>query len=97
VLWFLAVTPIPDDVLVVPLGAAKYPWWKVILPQFIGKTMFLTAIAYSGRLSLGFVESIIASMDPTSVISRLIEVSALLLVILAVYALVRIDWRMVDQ
>ena len=97
VLWFLAVTPIPDDVLVVPLGAVKYPWWKVIVPQLLGKTMFLTAIAYSGRLGLGFVESIIDSMDPTSIISRLVEGSALLLVIVAVYALVRADWRTLGQ
>jgi membrane protein YqaA with SNARE-associated domain len=97
VLWFLAVTPIPDDVLVVPLGAAKYPWWKVIVPQLLGKTMFLTTIAYSGRLGLGFAESIIGSMDPTSIISRLIEVSALLFVIVAVYALVRADWRTLGQ
>lgn len=92
VLWFLAATPIPDDVLIVPLGAAKYPWWRVIIPQFIGKTMFLTAIAYAGRFGLGLVETLIDSADPTSFISRLIEACTLLLVILAVYVLVRIDW-----
>ncbi|TFF91914.1 hypothetical protein EU545_02565 [Candidatus Thorarchaeota archaeon] len=92
VLWFLAVTPIPDDVLLVPLGAAKYPWWKVLIPQLIGKFMFLTAISYAGRFGLSIVEALIGSASPTSFVSRLIEVSALLLVVLAIYALVRIDW-----
>ncbi len=90
-LWLVAATPIPDDVLVVPLGASKYPWWKVIFPQLIGKSMFLIGVAWAGRLSLGWIESLLVG-DPTSLLSRSIEVMALLLVILAVYLMVRLDW-----
>jgi membrane protein YqaA with SNARE-associated domain len=90
-LWFVAATPIPDDVLVVPLGASKYPWWKVLAPQLIGKTMFLTGIAWAGRLSLSWIGNLLIG-DPTSLLSKSIEVVALLLVILAVYLMVRMDW-----
>jgi hypothetical protein len=92
VIWFLAATPIPDDVLVVPLGAARYSWWKVALTQLLGKAMFLGAIAWSGRIGLDFVGSILGSTNPLSILSRVIEVSSVLLVILAIYMLVRIDW-----
>jgi membrane protein YqaA with SNARE-associated domain len=93
VVWFLAVTPIPDDVLVVPLGAARYSWWRVALAQLLGKTMFLMSIAWSGRIGLDFVGSILGSTNPLSIVSRIIEVSSVLLVILAIYLLVRIDWN----
>jgi membrane protein YqaA with SNARE-associated domain len=93
VVWFLAATPIPDDVLVIPLGAARYSWWKVALAQLIGKTMFLMGISWSGRIGLDFVGSILGSTDPLSLLSRVIEVSSILLVILAIYSLVRIDWN----
>ena len=93
VVWFLAATPIPDDVLVIPLGAARYSWWKVALVQLIGKTMFLMGIAWSGRIGLDFVGSILGSTDPLSLLSRVIEVSSILLVIFAIYSLVRIDWN----
>ena len=93
VVWFLAATPIPDDVLVIPLGAARYSWWKVALAQLIGKTMFLMGIAWSGRIGLDFVGSILGSTDPLSLLSRVIEVSSVLLVIFAIYSLVRIDWN----
>ena len=93
VVWFLAATPIPDDVLVIPLGAARYSWWKVALAQLIGKTMFLMGIAWSGRIGLDFVGSILGSTDPLSLLSRVIEVSSILLVIFAIYSLVRIDWN----
>jgi membrane protein YqaA with SNARE-associated domain len=93
VVWLLAATPIPDDILVVPLGAARYSWWKVALAQLIGKTMFLMVIAWSGRFGLDFVGSILGSTNPLSIVSRIIEVSSVLLVILAIYLLVRIDWN----
>jgi len=93
VVWFLAATPIPDDVLVVPLGAARYSWWKVALAQLIGKTMFLIGISWSGRIGLDFVGSILGSTNPLSILSRIVEVSSVLLVIVAIYALVRIDWN----
>ncbi|UCH05286.1 MAG: VTT domain-containing protein, partial [Candidatus Thorarchaeota archaeon] len=92
VLWFLAATPIPDDVLVVPLGAAKYPWWKVAIPQLVGKSMFLVAIAWTGRLGLSWIGDLLGGLDPTSVFTKSVEVAGFLLVILAIYALVRVDW-----
>ena len=92
VVWFLAASPIPDDVLVVPLGAARYSWWKVALAQILGKTMFLMSIAWSGRIGLDFVGSILGSTNPLGILSRVIELSSVLLVVLAIYMLVRIDW-----
>lgn len=93
VVWFLAATPIPDDVLIVPLGAARYSWWKIALSQFIGKTMFLTVIAWSGRIGLEFVGSILGGTNPLGIMSRVVEVVAVLLVVLAIYVLVRVDWN----
>lgn len=94
VLWFLAATPIPDDIFIVPLGAARYSWWKVAVPQFIGKTMFMWAIAWAGRFGLEFIGILFGGTDPLSLASRLIEVGALLLVVVAVYLVVRIDWKL---
>ncbi len=91
VLWFLAVTPLPDDVVIIPLGLTGYPMRKVIVPQFIGKCMFLIAIAWAGRLGLSFVESIVIG-NPTSQISKSIEVIALLALLIAVYLVIRGDW-----
>lgn len=92
ILWFLAATPIPDDVLIIPLGAARYPWWKVAAPQLIGKTMFMMAIAWAGRIGLDFVSTLLGGTDALSLVSRVTEVVALFFVIVAIYLLVRIDW-----
>lgn len=90
-IWFLAITPLPDDVLVIPLGIAKYPWRKVLIPQLIGKTMFLIAIAWAGRLGLSWLASIIIG-DPTSAITKSIEVIALLALVIGIYFVLRVNW-----
>ncbi len=92
ILWFLAATPIPDDMLIVPLGAAKYPWWKVFLPQFIGKSMFLASIAWAGRAGLSWIGDLLGGLDPTSPITKSVEVAGFILIVFAIYLLVGVDW-----
>ena len=95
VVWFLAATPLPDDMLVVPLGVAKYSWRNVLIPQLIGKTMFLMAIAWAGRIGLAIFQSIIVG-DPTNPVSKTIEVVTFLLLIVCVYVVIRFDWAKVS-
>ena len=55
--------------------------------------MFLTAIAWSGRIGLDFMGTILGNTNPLSILSRMIEVVSVLLVITAIYLLVSIDWN----
>ena len=93
IIWFLAATPIPDDILIVPLGVARYSWWRVFVPLLIGKTIFLTAIAWAGRLGLVWVESVFLSGDPSSLSSISLGAVGFLLIVLALYMIVRVDWN----
>ncbi|MFW9913383.1 MAG: YqaA family protein, partial [Candidatus Thorarchaeota archaeon] len=96
-LWFLAATPIPDDVLLVPLGAAKYPMWRVFVPQLIGKTMFLTAIAWAGRIGMDWISMLLGGTDLNNAFTKSIEVIGLLFVIVAIYVLARANWSEMFQ
>ncbi|NWF95181.1 MAG: hypothetical protein HXY34_03480 [Candidatus Thorarchaeota archaeon] len=89
VLFLLAATPIPDDMVVVPLGLAKYDWRRVLVPQLLGKCLFLTGVAWAGRISLGWVDSILCSLDPTNPVSRAVEVVAIALIVVVIYFGVR--------
>ncbi len=91
--WFLAISPLPDDFVILPLGAAKYPWWKVAIPQYIGKSMFMIFAAWLGRISYQTIGDFISSYDPASIASRGLEVFALLTLIVALYLMLRIDWK----
>ena len=49
-----SVMPLPNDVIVVPLGAAGVPYWRVMLPLAAGNIIFNTATALlAARMALG--------------------------------------------
>ncbi len=47
--FLFAVTPSPDDVIVIPLGLMKYDALKLFLGLAAGKIVLSTATAYAGR------------------------------------------------
>jgi membrane protein DedA with SNARE-associated domain len=98
--WFgafiAALTPIPDDIVYIPLGLAKYNPWKFATATFAGKFLMNESIVW-GSIFLGrpFVENILASdtVDQTSLIIAAI-VSTIVLAIVVYFSL-RIDWAKV--
>ena len=98
--WFgafiAALTPIPDDIVYIPLGLAKYNPWKFATATFAGKFLMNEAIVW-GSIFLGrpFVEDILSSdtTDTTSlIIAAIVSIIALAVV---VYFSLRIDWARV--
>jgi membrane protein DedA with SNARE-associated domain len=94
--WFgafiAALTPIPDDLVYIPLGLAKYNPWKFATATFAGKVLMNEAIVW-GSIFLGrpFVNNLLESTtDPTWLIVAAIASIAVLGVI--VYLSLRIDW-----
>ncbi|MHA1917652.1 MAG: VTT domain-containing protein [Candidatus Ranarchaeia archaeon] len=48
-----SMTPLPDDLLMVPLGVTKYNFRKAFIANFIGKTIYVSLIATLGYV-VGF-------------------------------------------
>lgn len=42
---YAAIVPLPDDIIIVPAGLIKYPFWRIAVPLLIGKIIFNTVIA----------------------------------------------------
>jgi membrane protein YqaA with SNARE-associated domain len=47
--FIFAVTPLPDDIYLVPMGMVKFPFWRFMLATVLGKVILSTAVAYFGR------------------------------------------------
>src|SRR4030043_1515720 len=58
VIFIFALTPLPDDLLFIPLGVMRYSLIRAFIPALLGKFFSNLIIAYSGRLSLQIIESI---------------------------------------
>jgi hypothetical protein len=49
-----AVMPLPNDIVMIPLGAAGVPYWRVILPFGMGNIVFNTATALLTAWGISF-------------------------------------------
>jgi len=85
-IFFFALTPLPDDLILIPLGMLKYSLRKALVAAFLGKVAMCLAIAYAGRFSFEVVRDVFESGGAWGGI-----ISAVLLVIVIV-AMIKVDW-----
>ncbi len=89
-IFLFALTPLPDDILFLPLGMIKYPFWKCIIPGWLGKnftTMFYCC--WPIFVALGFMAQGIQSNDNSSIIT---EALLLLVTITIMFFIMAFDW-----
>jgi membrane protein YqaA with SNARE-associated domain len=86
-IFLFALTPLPDDLLFIPLGVMRYAFWKAFIPALLGKTLMTFILAYSGQQSIAIIETLFAG----SGLLGTVVTSALL--ILIIVAMIKIDWE----
>lgn len=82
-------TPLPDDMLMIPLGMLRYPWWKAWLPTTIGKIIAGWIVTYSSyavsrSLDLG------TAAGATGIVGQLGTIAALAAI---GYVMLQLDWQ----
>ena len=90
--FMAALTPIPDDIVYIPLGLAKYRPWKFATATFAGKILMNEAIVWTSIFfGRPFIDRIIGeSTDPTwLIVGAVISVAVLGVTI---YYSLKIDW-----
>ena len=90
-IFFFALTPLPDDLLFIPLGIMRYKFIKAFIPSLLGKLLMSFILAYSGRLSIGFIRDLLGEGGLIGVI-----VTVILLIVIMV-AILKIDWEKVFE
>lgn len=89
--FIAAATPIPDDIVYIPLGFTKYSLWRFITATFIGKLTLTLFIAWGARLSVVHIRPFIhIETDPVFVIITTVILVAISLV--TVFVILRLDW-----
>ena len=86
-IFLFALTPLPDDLLFIPLGVMRYPFLKAFVPALLGKTLMTFILAYSGQHS---IELIMAIFGESGWIGTLITAALLILIIVS---MIKIDWE----
>ena len=86
IIFVFALLPLPDDLILIPLGMMGYSLKTVVVACFLGKTVMGIIVAVSGKLSYEIVSRVFGGGGLWATVA-----TAILLAVF-VYATVKVDW-----
>lgn len=89
-IFAFALTPLPDDLLFIPLGIMKYKFYKAFIPSLIGKLLMIFILVNSGNIAGGIFTYLFGENG-----SLWGMVITTILLVIVIFALYRIDWEKV--
>ena len=84
--FLVALLPIPDDLLLIPLGMMKYDIKKTFIAMLLGKTIMCILLAYAGAFSFSYLRDIFASGGVVGGIASAVLLAFVIIVML------KFDW-----
>ncbi len=95
-IFLFALTPLPDDLIFIPLGVMKYSLLKAIMPALIGKFCMSLIIIYSARLTVHMAQEIFGvEGEWFSALTSMIVASVLLAIIFIL--IFKVDWEKIFE
>jgi len=94
VIFLFALTPLPDDLLFIPLGIMHYSFVRAFVPALIGKISMNFIVAYSGRYAIQIIKDIFG--EGSDWIAVLLGgLLGIILLIIVMIIMFRVDWEKV--
>ncbi|MEM2088484.1 MAG: VTT domain-containing protein [Thermoproteota archaeon] len=87
-IFLFALTPLPDDLLIIPLGIMHYNPVKFLMPCILGKFLMCLILALGGRFSISIIESLFGGEG-----GWIAPLVTFLLLIGIIVLMLRIDWE----
>jgi len=91
-IFAFALSPLPDDLLFIPLGILRYKFYKAFIPALVGKCLMIFIIAYFGRTARETIELLFGEGG-----TEIVIVVTTILLLLTLVAIYKIDWEEVFQ
>lgn len=93
VVFLFALTPLPDDLLFIPLGVLRYSFVKAFIPCFFGKLLMVAILAYGGQLYYAVLSTVFG--QGTFEVELFTSVITAILLVFIFVAMFKIDWEKV--
>ena len=91
-IFLFALTPLPDDLLFIPLGIMRYSFLRAFIPALIGKISMNFIVAYSGRYAIEIIKDIFG--EGSDWIAVLLGgLLGIVLLIIVMVVMFKVDWE----
>lgn len=94
-IFLFALTPLPDDLLFIPLGILRYSFIKAFIPSFLGKLLMCSILAYGGRLYYNILVRFFG--EKTWQADLLISTITAVTLVVILVAMLKIDWEKIFE
>jgi len=95
-IFIFALTPLPDDLLFIPLGMMRYSIVKTFVSALAGKIAMNFILAYSGRLAKGIIYDFVKKLfggESDIIAIMLTAVFAIVLFSIILVIMFKLDWE----
>jgi membrane protein YqaA with SNARE-associated domain len=91
-IFVFALTPLPDDLLFIPLGVMRYSVLRTFVSAFVGKFCMNLIVAYSGRFSIGAIKGFFG-VESDWMVALIGMVLAVVLLLVVLFVMFKVDWE----
>lgn len=95
-IFLFALTPLPDDLLFIPLGMMRYSVVKAFVSALAGKITMNFILAYSGQFAKGVIYDIVKTVfggESDMIAIMLTAVLGVVLLIIILVVMFKLDWE----
>lgn len=92
VIFVFALSPLPDDLLFIPLGVMRYSMLAAFIPALLGKFLSNLIVAYAGRLSLQVISDFFG-VEGEGMSFLIGTVIAVVLLVVVFVIMFKVDWE----
>ncbi|UCH70916.1 MAG: VTT domain-containing protein [Candidatus Bathyarchaeota archaeon] len=91
-IFLFALTPLPDDILFIPLGIMRYSFLRAFIPALIGKMSMNLIVAFSGRLSIQIIKDLFGEGSDwiAVLLGGFLGIGLLVVIVVVMF---KIDWE----
>ena len=90
-IFLFALTPLPDDVLFIPLGLVHFGFFRAFIPCLLGKTLMFYLIVAGGR----YMGDVARGMFEGGDVNILFTIASIIAFAVILIVMVKIDWEKV--
>ena len=91
-IFLFALTPLPDDLLFIPLGMMRYSLLRAFIPALVGKITMNFIVAYSGRYAIEIIKDIFGEGSDWIAVA-IGGLLGIILLIIVMVIMFKVDWE----
>lgn len=86
IIFLFALLPLPDDLILIPMGMLRYSLRKAMMAMLLGKVLMCVTVAYAGRFSYTIIRDLFASSG------LLGGLASVILLVVIIIVMLKMDW-----